>query len=578
MFLTDIAKRFVHGIVALSLIFTPVTPAFSQTVQSPSGDEAIKDRIDAANAALPRSSDPSQFLYGQIAGAAQQAVVDGLRPFGNAKVQLDTQGGGSVDLLHPLGEDATNLWFFQGGVRRSNQLYRDYRTTLNAGLGYRRLIGDTAMVGINGFFDADVTGGNRRLGVGAEYWSDYLKVSANGYFGVNRVWNESPDVEFYSEKPASGFDVIAQGYLPQLPQLGGKVAFERYYGDSVGLFGFGAMQRDPYAYTVGLTYQPAPALSFDVSRRMGQGGESDTAFRVGLNFRFGVPLNRQFDFSHEAVARTRDVRNMRYDLVERNNNIVLKYKRQADNFSITLPDGVSGHPGERITFPISISDGSCDAIVWEGGAAGFVESCSGSEVVIRLPDTNVCAVHELVANGQSRQGRAIRARMSVSILCSASVLVVADPAVIAADGNSTSILTATVKDANGEPMQGIRVEWTSTAGTLADSNSTTDGEGRAKISLTSTTTPGTATVTAKAGAASGTTDVAFVTGAAANVAVSASPASITADGSSTQRPERDGDRCRWQPRGRCGRGLGDDRRLGGGRPARPMPAAWLPRR
>jgi len=534
MFSTDIAKRFLNGIVALSMVFTPVTPSYSQQpISSPYADAAIMDRIAAAHAAVPHSTDPSQFLYGQVASAAQQAIVHGLNSFGTAKVQLDAQGGGSLDLLLPLRDDADSLWFFQGGVRRSDQLYKDYRTILNAGLGYRHFINDNAMIGINGFFDADVTGGNRRLGVGAEYWADYLKLSTNGYFGLNRVWGDSPDLPFYSEKPASGFDVTAQGYLPQFPQLGAKLSFEKYFGDEVGLFGYGNLQKNPHAYTFGLTYQPAPALTFDVSHRMGQDGKNDTTFRVGLNFKFGVPLNKQFDFSPEAVAPTREVRNMRYDLVERNNNIVLKYKQQADNFAISLPDSISGHPGERITFPITITDGSCNAIAWEGSAAGFVQSCNGSEVTIKLPDTNVCAVHDLSASAKSRQGRTVRASTKVSILCAASILVSAEPASITADGKSTSTLTATVKDANGDPMRGVAVDWTTTAGTLAENSTTTDRTGKATVMLTSAIEPGTATVTAKSGPANGSADVAFVAGDAASVSVVANPTSIVANGSST---------------------------------------------
>ncbi|STI19538.1 attaching and effacing protein, pathogenesis factor [Escherichia coli] len=37
------------------------------------------------------------------------------------------------------------------------------------------------MAGVNTFIDHDLSRSHTRIGVGAEYWRDYLKLSANGY-------------------------------------------------------------------------------------------------------------------------------------------------------------------------------------------------------------------------------------------------------------------------------------------------------------------------------------------------------------------------------------------------------------
>jgi adhesin/invasin len=55
--------------------------------------------------------------------------------------------------------------------------------------------------------------------IGAEAWTDNLKLSANSYFGMSD-WHQSRDMEDYDERPADGFDVTANAYLPSLPQLG----------------------------------------------------------------------------------------------------------------------------------------------------------------------------------------------------------------------------------------------------------------------------------------------------------------------------------------------------------------------
>ncbi|MDE9590857.1 inverse autotransporter beta domain-containing protein, partial [Xenorhabdus bovienii] len=95
---------------------------------------------------------------------------------------------------------------------------------------------------------------------GVEYWRDYLKLSANSYFRLSG-WKDSPDFEDYQERPANGWDIRAEGYLPQYPQLGAKLAYEQYYGDQVALFGKENRQSQPHAFTAGLTYTPVPLIT-----------------------------------------------------------------------------------------------------------------------------------------------------------------------------------------------------------------------------------------------------------------------------------------------------------------------------
>lgn len=90
------------------------------------------------------------------------------------------------------------------------------------------------MAGVNTFIDHDLSRSHTRIGVGAEYWRDYLKLSANGYIRASG-WKKSPDIEDYQERPANGWDIRAEGYLPAWPQLGASLMYEQYYGDEVGL-------------------------------------------------------------------------------------------------------------------------------------------------------------------------------------------------------------------------------------------------------------------------------------------------------------------------------------------------------
>lgn len=217
----------------------------------------------------------------------------------------------------PLYDAPENLVFTQLGIRRANTYTEDYRNTLNIGFGVRHTI-DKWLLGVNTFYDRDMTGKNERLGIGAEAWTDFVKLSANGYFGLSD-WKKSPDLEDYLERPANGFDVRLEANLPSHPQLGGKVVYEKYFGDQVGLFGSGNRQQDPQAVTLGVTYNPVPMIGFGVDYRQGQ-GVSETSGKISINYQFGVPLDKQLSLDY---AKNHRLENTRYDLVSRNNELVL---------------------------------------------------------------------------------------------------------------------------------------------------------------------------------------------------------------------------------------------------------------
>ena len=104
----------------------------------------------------------------------------------------------------------------------------------------------------------------------------------------------------------------------------------------------------------------------------------------------------------------------------------------------------------------------------------------------------------------------------------ASVTLTADPAVLPPGGGESN-LSALVLGDNGQPLSGIPVVFSSTAGTLSSGGApvTTDSSGRARAVLT---TDRTATVTAIAGSMSGTFEIRINTGS--TIVVSANPASI----------------------------------------------------
>lgn len=112
-------------------------------------------------------------------------------------------------------------------------------------------------VGHQLLFDHDLSRYHSRAGISAEYWRDYLKLSSNGYLRLTN-WRSAPELDNdYEARPANGWDVRAEGWLPARPHLGGKLVYEQYYGDEVALFDKDDRQSNPHAITAGLNYTPS---------------------------------------------------------------------------------------------------------------------------------------------------------------------------------------------------------------------------------------------------------------------------------------------------------------------------------
>jgi len=114
----------------------------------------------------------------------------------------------------------------------------------------------------------------------------------------------------------------------------------------------------------------------------------------------------------------------------------------------------------------------------------------------------------------------------------ASVELTSDPQNIKNDGNSSSTITATVKDNSGNPVPNEWVEFYTGAGVLSTTRAKTDANGVATITLTSSTSQTTAYVAAICQGVEGTCNVVFTP--ASGIEVEAVPNSISKDGGTSQ--------------------------------------------
>ncbi len=412
------------------------------------------------------SEQAANMARGWASSQASGVMTDWLSRFGTARITLGVDEDFSLknsqfDFLHPWYETPDNLFFSQHTLHRT-----DERTQINNGLGWRHFT-PTWMSGINFFFDHDLSRYHSRAGIGAEYWRDYLKLSSNGYLRLTN-WRSAPELDNdYEARPANGWDVRAEGWLPAWPHLGGKLVYEQYYGDEVALFDKDDRQSNPHAITAGLNYTPFPLMTFSAEQRQGKQGENDTRFAVDFTWQPGSAMQKQLD-PNEVAAR-RSLAGSRYDLVDRNNNIVLEYRKK-ELVRLTLTDPVTGKSGEvkslvsSLQTKYALKGYNVEATALE--AAGGKVVTTGKDILVTLPPYRFTSTPEtdntwpIEVTAEDVKGNFSNREQSM-VVVQAPALSQKDSSVslstqtLSADSHSTATLTFIAHDAAGNPVIGL---------------------------------------------------------------------------------------------------------------------------
>ncbi|HCP3054543.1 TPA: Ig-like domain-containing protein [Escherichia coli] len=412
------------------------------------------------------SEQAANMARGWASSQASGVMTDWLSRFGTARITLGVDEDFSLknsqfDFLHPWYETPDNLFFSQHTLHRT-----DERTQINNGLGWRHFT-PTWMSGINFFFDHDLSRYHSRAGIGAEYWRDYLKLSSNGYLQLTN-WRSAPELDNdYEARPANGWDVRAEGWLPAWPHLGGKLVYEQYYGDEVALFDKDDRQSNPHAITAGLNYTPFPLMTFSAEQRQGKQGENDTRFAVDFTWQPGSAMQKQLD-PNEVAAR-RSLAGSRYELVDRNNNIVLEYRKK-ELVRLTLTDPVTGKSGEvkslvsSLQTKYALKGYNVEATALE--AAGGKVVTTGKDILVTLPPYRFTSTPEtdntwpIEVTAEDVKGNFSNREQSM-VVVQAPTLSQKDSSVslstqtLSADSHSTATLTFIAHDAAGNPVIGL---------------------------------------------------------------------------------------------------------------------------
>ncbi|CNH17109.1 putative adhesin [Yersinia aldovae] len=405
----------------------------------------------------------SRLAKGMLLSSTAKTVEEWLGHIGQAQVKLQADdkndfSGSEVDLFIPLYDQPEKLAFSQFGFRRIDQ-----RNIMNIGLGQRHYVSDW-MFGYNIFFDQQISGNaHRRVGFGGELARDYVKLSANSYHRLGG-WKNSTRLEDYDERAANGYDIRTEAYLPHYPQLGGKLMYEQYFGNEVALFSINERQKNPSALTAGVSYTPIPLVSLGLDHTIGNGGKNKTGLNLAVNYEINTPWQKQIDPA--AVQATRTLAGSRMDLVDRNNNIVLEYRKQ-QVVTLNLPEKISGKEAQvlPINYTFNARHG-LDRIEWDAAdviqAGGQVSSQGNLAYHVALPP-----YIDGAANAYVLSGRAVDKKGNYSVSSSTNIYVTGvninsvnsisslTPPTLPANATSRSILQLALKTDAGKPVSGV---------------------------------------------------------------------------------------------------------------------------
>ncbi|WP_337261689.1 MULTISPECIES: Ig-like domain-containing protein [unclassified Serratia (in: enterobacteria)] len=521
-----------QALFPMGIAFTPTVMAQTSDKKRTAVSQSEQEAATAATrlASILASKDATQSAESVARGIAtskgNEAVQDWLNHFGTSRVQLQLDEksslkGSHVDTLFALEDTPSALLFTQLGLHMNQD---DGDLTVNLGLGKRHFLHDQ-MFGYNLFLDRDIQAHHNRSGLGLEYMRDNLRLSANSYLAMGG-WKDSHHLAGYDEKAANGFDIRSEGYLPSLPQLGGKLMYEKYYGDNVGLFGKDKLQSNPSAVTVGVNYTPVPLVTLGVDRKQGNDNVGNTTFNIAFNYALGVPFAKQIHASD--VAAKRSLAGSHYDLVERNNEIVLQYQEQSQ-LSVSLAPSLQGEAGQ--TFSLQVKTSSKNGVSryeWNDSllttANGKITG-SGDNWQVTLPSysfngNNTYPISLVVYDKAGNRSQEAHSQIIVTGygVNGLNAVLQSSQDTLPADRQATTTVALTLNDANQQPISGMaesiqlladfqpqdaapmatrkgkQVEQTQTLGNLSEA---TEKPGTYLATLTAGSQPGIINITAK---------------------------------------------------------------------------------
>ena len=273
------------------------------------------------NASADDSEQIKSSLMSRITSSTSSFISSGigalLSPnFDTVEVSTNLKSGDStvdIGVLKAYGDNPNSFLFNQINLNRY-----DDRTTLNLGLGYRRLNADeTWMTGVNAFYDHEFPDDHKRNGVGFEVVSSVLESRVNIYNGTTGYIKDKSGTD---SKALDGRDMGFKVALPYLPGM---------------MFGMNAVQwkgidglkdQKMRKYSLGGNLSDNLSLSY-VRTDYKDASKKDTD-SITLNYTWAFGQEKHVRPSLFTLAdKAYEFKKLgaeRYDLVKRENNLVKK--------------------------------------------------------------------------------------------------------------------------------------------------------------------------------------------------------------------------------------------------------------
>ena len=248
--------------------------------------------------------------------------------FPTVEISFETKEGSKpttgILVVAPLSDqkDIENTLFTQVSA-----FYTDNRTTLNAGLGYRRMEFDnTLMLGVNAFYDHEFPYDHGRYSIGLEARSTVGEINANMYQATTK-WKSAESG--FEERALDGWDIEAG--LP-LPYMNWATVFvKRYKWDGVDgakdLKGNDAQLR---------AYVPIlPGLEIQAGRTFKDDDKDSNYFIASFNIAeaFSNKPNQQVQWFNDTAYKLESMEDRRYEKVRRKNIIVKQVRSTVTGFT-----------------------------------------------------------------------------------------------------------------------------------------------------------------------------------------------------------------------------------------------------
>ncbi|WP_435189962.1 inverse autotransporter beta domain-containing protein [Pseudothioglobus sp. nBUS_23] len=224
------------------------------------------------------------------------------------------EGDSTVDIgvLKAYGDNPNSFLFNQINLNRY-----DERTTLNLGLGYRRLNDDeTWMTGVNAFYDHEFPDDHKRNGVGFEVVSSVLESRVNIYNGTTGYKKDKSGTD---SKALDGRDMGFKVALPYLPGM--KFGMNAFAWKGID----GMKDKKGRKYTLGGNLSDNLTLNYVRTDYKDAATKDTNSINLKYTWSFGQKSTKPklFDLSSTAY-KLEKLGDERYSLVQRENKIVKK--------------------------------------------------------------------------------------------------------------------------------------------------------------------------------------------------------------------------------------------------------------